>query len=72
MLERLKSSYTLEAPRHTREKNLWYPGYSLFRAVGELRNPYFETVCRCVCVARHCKFLLFIELKIQLTCPSIP
>ena len=33
----------------------------LFRAVGELCSP------RTVCVARRCKFLLFIELKVQWT-----
>ena len=37
----------------------WLP---LFRAVGELCNSYFVTVC----VASRCKFLFFIELKIQL------
>ena len=33
----------------------------LFRAVGELCSPYARTVC----VARRCKLLLFIELKVQ-------
>ena len=37
----------------------WFP---LFRAVGELCNSYFATVC----VASRCKFLFFIELIIQL------
>ena len=41
---------------------------ALFRAVGELCNPYFGTVC----VARRCKFFLFIEFKIQITWPGIP
>ena len=40
---------------------------SLFRAVGDFCNLYFTTVC----VARHCKFLLFFELKIQITWPDI-
>ena len=37
----------------------WFP---LFRAVGELCNSYFATVC----VVSRCKFLFFIELIIQL------
>ena len=41
---------------------------ALLRAGGELCNPYFETVC----VEKRCKFLIFIEFKIQATWAEIP
>lgn len=41
---------------------------ALLRAVRELCNPYFETVC----VEKRCKFLIFIEFRIQATWAEIP